>query len=177
MPIVTGIILDGGGEAIASAKLSFTRVGSPGIDGANLQSTDTVGDTTGEDGTFSRALTGGTWRMRWYTDSGLSSELILGVPNSGGPYAVEEVAVDPQAAPTSSGVTWFSTISEMLSVPAQSWKQARTLNSVDSDSVISGWDRLLKTDPEAASMDANRDSILETDDGLAFAVRSFVAPR
>ena len=76
---------------------------------------------------------------------------------------------------SNNSLVWFSTISAMLAAPASSWTFARTLNSYGTDGIRSGWDRILKTNPAATGLVANSDSILETTDGLAFAIRSFIA--
>lgn len=74
-----------------------------------------------------------------------------------------------------SSITWFPNIAAMLAAPASSWTSARTLNSYGTDGIRSGWDRLLKSNPAATGLVAGTDSILETTDGLAFAIRSFIA--
>jgi hypothetical protein len=64
----------------------------------------------------------------------------------------------------------------MLATPAGTWKDGRTRNSYgETPSLVSGWDHLLKSDPNAAGMSANGDSILETDDTLGLCIRKWVA--
>lgn len=176
MPTITGTILDGGGAALASHSISFTRLDGAGWSGSSVLSVDTVTTTTNGSGVFSRALTGGTWQMRWYTNEGLASDLTLGIPATGGPYDLEDVVVDPQVAHATAGIVWFADLDALLDASANTWRQARTLNVFPGDGIISGWDRVLKTDAAAASLDDNGDSIRETTDGLAYAVRTLLAP-
>lgn len=62
-------------------------------------------------------------------------------------------------------------ITEMLGLPSGSWFRARVFNTYGAP-VLSYWDKVLKSSAGGALLVANGDSILETDDGLAFAVRT-----
>jgi hypothetical protein len=155
--------------------VSFTRLGGAGVQGASALSVDTVTATSNGSGQITKVLTGGTWQMRWYTDEGLASTLTLGVPSSGGPYDIDDLAVDPATTIPVSGVVWFTTLAGLLAAGAATWQTARTLNSFGSDGIRAGWDRVLLTDGAAAGLADNDDSVLLTDDGLAYAVRTFIA--
>lgn len=74
-------------------------------------------------------------------------------------------------AGSSGAVKWFTSISAMLAAPSSSWSAAKTLHSYGTDGVRSAWSRLLKSDPVASGVVAREDDILETTDGLAFAIR------
>lgn len=175
MPTLNGTLVDAGGAALASTSISFTRLAGAGVSGAAALSVDTATATTDEAGDFTRVLTGGTWQMRWYTNEGLSSTLHLGMPSTGGPYELEDIAIDPSDPIPSSTAVWYSTVEQLLAAVSTTWVQARTFNTVAGDGVRAGWDRVLKSSSEAASIAANGDSILETDDGLAYAVRSWIS--
>lgn len=71
---------------------------------------------------------------------------------------------------------WVYNIPAMLLVSSPTWTFMGTMNSYGSDGIESGWVRLLKSDPVAATLVSNGDSILETDDGLSFAIRTWTNP-
>lgn len=88
------------------------------------------------------------------------------------PTVNELVAAFPGST---ASVTWFSTIADMLAAPGSSWTIGRTLNSYGTDGIRSSWDRLLKTHTAATGMSVNGDSILESNDGTAFVLRSGIS--
>lgn len=175
MATLTGNLLNGNGTGLVGTAVTFTRIGKPGASGASVLSTDTVSATTTTGGALSVTLTAGTWQMRWYTDEGLASDLILGIPAGSSSYTVGDVAVDTDEPPVQATTVWYDDISGMLAADARTWITGRTLNSYGTDGVRTGWDCVLKTTPAAAGMADNGDSILETDDELGFAVRTWVA--
>lgn len=173
MPVLTGTIRNGAGAGFA-AELTFARIGEVGLSGGDAYGADTLSATAASNGTFTITLSGGTWRMRWYRAS-RASELVLGMPSTGGPYDLEDVAIDAADPYPDTSVQWFNDIQDMLTADSTAWSQGRTLNSYGTDGIRSGWDRVLLSDPAAASLTANSDSILATQDGFALCVRTFIS--
>lgn len=174
MPTITGKVLDGAGAGIVSLALEFGTVDGPrslGATGVRSRGRVTAVTTTG--GAFSVSLSGGPWRMRWYRTD-LVNEIQLAVPTSGGPYALDDVIDDTEVL-ASSTFQWFDDIAALLDADSAAWTQAGTTNSYGTDGIISGWTRILKSDAAASGLSDNGDSVLETDDGLAYAVRSWIA--
>jgi hypothetical protein len=174
MPTITGYILDGAGTGITSLALEFGTIGQAsnlGASGVRSRGRVTAATTTG--GAFSVVLAGGSWRMRWYRTN-LINEIILSVPASGGPYTLSEV-IDDEVVSPGSAFTWWTSIAALLAEDAADWTNAGTTNSYGSDGIISGWARILKTDPASTGLSDNGDSVLETDDGLAYAVRTWIS--
>ncbi len=175
MPTVTGQIHDASDNPLAVAIVA-TRVGQAGRISDTVVSRGVVQDDSDINGDFSLTIGGGTWRLEWYAD-GLRSEVLLGVPSGGGPYSIDDVAIDPAmtAGETATAIlAWFSNVTQMLAADSSSWTIGRTLNTTGSDGVRSAWVKLAKTNPEAAGIAANGDSVLETTDGLAFSLREAV---
>lgn len=175
MPTITGTLNDASGNALET-NLVFIRLGQAGRVADTAVSRGVAQATSNINGDFSVALGGGTWRMEWYVD-GLRSEILLGIPSSGGPFSIDDVAVDPAmtTGETATAVlAWFSTVAQMLAADSSTWTIGRSLNTSGTDGVRSAWARLLKTSPQASGVSANGDSVLETSDGLAFAMREAV---
>lgn len=98
MPTLNGTLVDATGTALGSTPISFVRISDPVAVGATTYSRDITTATTALNGTFSKVLTAGYWRMRWY-QSQLASEVILAMPDAGGPYTMEDLLVDAAAIP------------------------------------------------------------------------------
>lgn len=172
MPTLSGTLKNASGAGLATS-ISFLRIGAPGISVATAFSRDIVTATSASDGTFTATLTGGTWRMRWYT--ALANELTLAMPSVGGPYEFDDVVVDPGDPFPDTHVRWFQDIAEMLATDATEWMQGRTLNAFGTDKIRAGWDRVLLTDAAAAGLTVNTDDVLLTEDGLAYCVRTWLS--
>lgn len=175
MPQLTGTLLDGGGNGL-STLITFDTIGDPlSVSGGAVRPKARVTATSSTSGTFTATLAGGAWRMRWQSGA-LISEVVLTMPPSGGPYTLANLMFY-QAAPVSTPqqAVWFADIAEMLATPTTEWREGRTRNSYGTDGVVSGWNLLLKTDAAAAGLSDNGDSILETDDTLGFALRTWIA--
>lgn len=173
MPQITGQLLDGAGNGLVAA-ITFDTVGDPvAVSGGAVRARARITTTTTATGSFSALLAGGAWRMRWQAGA-LISEAVITMPPAGGPYALADLmfyrAPDPAL-----GITWFSSIAEMLATSASTWRDGRTRNSYGTDGIVSGWDLLLKTDSAASGLTANGDSILETDDTLGLCIRKWIA--
>jgi len=100
---------------------------------------------------------------------GVTGQFLVKLSNAN--YHVAWVSPDAIAIPAEP-----VNVAELLSLPSDSWFRARIFNTYDSP-VLTYWDKVLKSSPSAASITANGDSILETDDGLAYAVRTAIIPQ
>lgn len=67
---------------------------------------------------------------------------------------------------------WFRDIPQMLAEPSANWSSGRTSNNYGFDGIISGWDRVMKSSDEAIGMTPSGLSVIQTDDLLAYAVRT-----
>jgi hypothetical protein len=174
MPTVTGTLKRGNGTALETT-LIFWRPAS-GISGTAVISADRVSATTNASGVFSSTLESGAWVVTWPKGVGGNpiTRLNIAVPVEAGTYNLVDL-IDQDTSAEAAGVRWFGTIAAMLASPAAEWAEGRTLNSYGTDGIRSGWDRLMKTATAAEDLADNGDDILETDDGLAFCVRAWIA--
>lgn len=124
-------------------------------------------------GAFSVVIPGGEWIVTWPNGSQIS-RLDVTVPDGAGTYPITSLL---PATPTfpDPAMKWFTNIQDMVSADSRYWTDGRTRNSYGNDGIISGWDLILKSSSQAAGLVANGDSVLETQDGLAFCVRKFIA--
>lgn len=175
MPILTGKLVRGTGSALVTTIRFWRPV--PGDDGAGgVVSQDVFLVTTAEDGTFTTSITPGAWILTWPKGVGGHpvTRVNIGILASDTTVTLVD-ALERETQDVGIPTTRFTDIAAMLAADSASWTEARTMNSFGTDRIRSGWICLLKTDPSAAGFADNGDSVLETDDGLAYALREWVS--
>ncbi len=138
-----------------------------------------IGGLTGDDhapvtvtvtaGALSTSLRGPSY---YQVEVGKNRPYLILLPGSG-TVTLDEIRVGGSEAQI--GSFWYANIAALLAESSGDWTQAGTINSYGSDGIISGWQLILKTDPAASSLSDNGDSVLETDDGDAYAVRTWIS--
>lgn len=129
---------------------------------------------------------------QWYYDEGqlpgeVSPNLTIGpITESGHRYQVVATNLYGQAISQIALVMldgfgpvrtrWFNDIPEMQADPHTTWEVGRTLNMYGLDGLVSGWDLVMKDTEAGALLVWNGDTVLETDDHLAWLVQNFRAP-
>lgn len=173
MPTVTGTLLDGAGSGLNAVAITFDTVGDPlALTAAQVRSRTRVSATTESDGDFTVSLAGGAWRARWFVGA-LLSEVIITVPVAGGPYSFGNLMFY-RAPETAQADTWFDTVDAMVQTASSGWTRGMVRDTYGTGR-ITGWMLILKSSPEATGITAGDDSVLETSDGLGFAVRTWSA--
>ena len=101
-----------------------------------------------------------------------------GTEGYGVPFGLEEYGrmADLMRGMQGQAIVSVNDIPEMLADPHTTWEVGRTLNMYGTDGLVSGWDLVLKVTDEGQLLTANGDTVLETDDGLAYVVQNFRAP-
>lgn len=172
MPTVTGTIIQADTTALALAEVAVAPARHPAwLSDDRMVSSRVVRTLTGSDGTYSITLAPGWYRVTFDARDAFD----ISVPDVAGPLVMADLVVTGGIPTLSATLRWFSDIQDMVTADARTWIEGRTRNSYGSDGVISGWDRILLTDPIAAGIAANSDSRLLTQDGLALCVRKFIA--
>lgn len=172
MPTVTGTVILANEEPLDSAEVAFAPAHNPAFLTDNrMVSARVVRTITNAAGEYSTVLAPG-----WYgvTFDGRDA-FDIAVPDVEGPLTIANLVVVGGIPAVRATVVWFNDVQHMVTEDSRVWVSGRTRNSYNSDGIISGWDRVLVTDPIAADLIPNGDSILATQDGFALCVRTFIS--
>lgn len=155
-----------------------------------VQSKADLRTSTSTAGSFSIAVDPGNYRIEWKAGQVLNvgyfampddedthdlQDLITSSPAAALDPDVEDALAAATAAAVLGRPKFYDTIEDLLAAAGTVWIQAVTLNSYASDGIVSTWTRILASDPAATGLADNGDTVRETDDGLAFAIRTSVA--
>lgn len=157
----------------AYQPITFTRTSAAVAVSTGVLSGSREVVTTDSAGAFSLVLATGTYDVNWRVQ-GFWNRLSITVPTGDGSYSFEDLADDGGTVYPELKVTWFSTVEAMLAEPADEWSNGRVRDTY-STGKISGWELVPKDSTPATGLSDNEDSIRETEDGLAYAVRAWVA--
>lgn len=172
MPTVTGKFILADSAAREFAEVAFVPAHAPAVfDDDRIVLAHPIRLVTDADGTFSQPLAPAFYRVTVDRRDAFD----ISVPDVAGPLAIGTLLVTGGIPAIHTGLVWFNDIQHMLTEDSRTWKDGRTLNSYGNDGIISGWDRVLLTDPIAAGITPNEDSRLATQDGFALCVRKFLA--
>lgn len=174
MPTVTATLKTGSGLPIA-ATVRFWMPDGPGqnLSGHLVSSGVITTDTDPETGDLSVTLEPGRWVMTWPNGASMN-RLTVAVPVTPGTYEIAEL-VEGSPIISSPVTKWYDTIEIMLASDSRLYANATTRNSYDTDGIISGWSRVLKSSDEATGLTDNGDQVLESHDGYAFWVRNWIS--
>lgn len=168
MATFTDTLLDGSG-AVVSTLLTLTLDEDPVAGSTGVTSRSIIKTLSNDSGVFTTPIRAGRWVARWRVGSQVNAVRIT-IPSNSGTYTFQ-TATDSEPIPDMI-VQFFTDIAELLAADSNTWLIGVTLNSYGTDGIRSDWKRLLKINPEAGAVSDNGDSILETDDALAYAVKT-----
>jgi len=157
----------------AYQPIVFTRTSGASAVSSGVYSGSKETVTTGSDGAFSITLATGTYDVNWRVQ-GQWNRLQITVPVGDGTFAFDDLADDGGTVYPDLKVQWFSTVDDMLVEPSDIWTNGRVRNTYGTNA-ISGWELVPKGSDPAEGLADNGDSIRETTDGLAFAIRVWTA--
>lgn len=173
MATISDTILTARKAPHAYQPITFTRTSAAVAGSTGVLSGSREVVTTDSAGAFSLVLATGTYDVNWRIQ-GFWNRLQITVPTGDGTFSFEDLADDGGTVYPDLKVQWFNTVDTMLVESSDNWTNGRVRDTYGTGT-ISGWELIPKGSTPATGLAENGDSIRETVDGLAFAVRAWTA--